>query len=241
MYRDIRKKKLILESRRPYEAELNAEIREIDLIDMIYSNFRLSGIRLEKEQIKAIMHGNVIREATIEEHTIVNNYVELYYTMNDMLEMGSGLNMKTLMAFYSCICDSTEDGYRKTNPIVHEFSYNPPHFKEIEEQMQNLMSITAREDRDDMENELMKAVRFHNRLIAIYPFENHNEELARICLWFYMKSKGYPVFFINLSEQEYNTAIAGYIKTGDFTLMYNGMERSLYNKMEHLYILTSIE
>lgn len=255
MYREIRKKKLILEGRKPFGRELTAQLREIGLVDMIYTSLRLEGSALSREHIKQIMNGSVVREATLQEHAVIENYGELLSEMESMAEMGVSLSLKTLMRLRELTFGGSagaigagfgaENGaaahtteYRRMCPVVRELSYNPPHFHEIEEQMQMLMSWTAKDTAEESESELLKAAYFHNKLIEIYPFEAGNEELARIGLWYYMLLKGYPVFSFNFSRQEYISAVSGYIKNEDIRGFYGGLERSLFNKMDYMLQLT---
>ncbi len=240
MYREIRRKKALLESRAPFKAEVAAEISKMNLEDMVYTSLRLSGSALSREKIKSMLNGNIIREASISEHMALERYRSLQEEMANQIEMGSSLNLRTLLLLYSIITDSKgEDAYRKNDPFIHELSYTPPHYWDVPEQMDILMKWMSRDDEEFAGKELMKAAYFHNRLVEIYPFREKNREIARVGLYYYIMSKGYPVFNFNFSEIEYNKAIEAYLKKEDIGPLYSGVERSLFNKLDMMLMMTT--
>ena len=68
MFTDIRKKKLILENRRPYGMDKENHIKELNFLDLVYCNLRLSGSEISKEGIYRICLGEVDPFGTIEDH-----------------------------------------------------------------------------------------------------------------------------------------------------------------------------
>lgn len=240
MYREIKKKKVILENRKPFNRNLAIEMRELSLIDMIFTTMRLGNGCLDRKEIKTILDGNVIKEATIEEHSIIENYKALQYEIDNQLEMGSSLSLRTIVKLYEVLHGKCK-GYRTNNPILRDYSYNPPHFKEVDEQMEIVLAWISKDNPGETSNELLKAAFFHNRFIEIYPFDEGNEEMARICLWYYMMSKGYPIFSMNFSLEEYNAALTQYFRNEEISGFYGGLERSLYNKLDYLLNITSID
>lgn len=241
MYREIRRKKAILESRTPFEAGIAAEISEMNLEDILYTSFRLSGSALSRENVSDMLKGNVVRNATVHEHVALERYRNLQKEMTNLIEMRSSLNLRTLLLLYSILTENEgAEIYRKDNPVIYEFSYTPPHFLDVKEQMDILMKWMSQENEDEFGgNELLKAAHFHNRLIEIYPFSESNREMARIGLYYYMMSKGYPVFTFNFSEIEYNKAIEAYLKKEDIGPLYSGLERSLFNKLDMMVMMTT--
>lgn len=241
MYREIKKKKVILESRKPFSTEVKQTIKDMQLEDMLYTTMRLSGSELNREDIRQILSGETLRNISIGDHIKINNYTQLQLEIDNLLEMGSALTQKTLMRLYAVLMgiDVSEIKYRNTNPTLYEFSYNPPHFHEVAEQMDILMNWASHDNEDDLANSLLKAALFHNRLLEVFPFSEGNREIARIGMYYYLLSNGFPVFTLNFSESEYNSAIAEYLRSEDIRPLYGGLERSLYNKMEQLVQLAA--
>ena len=243
MYREIRRKKAMLEARVPFAPGVVNAISEMNLEDMIFTTLRLSGSPLSRENVGDMLKGNVVREATVHEHVMLERYRRLQEEMTDLSEMKSSLNLRTLLRLYSILTEKgSENAYRKDNPVIYELSYTPPHFLDVPEQMDILMKWMARENDDEFGgNELLKAAHFHCRLIEIFPFEEVSSEMARIGLYYYMMSKGYPVFTFNFSESEYNRAIEVYLKKEDIGPLYSGLERSLFNKLDMMVMMTTGE
>ncbi|MBR6015494.1 MAG: Fic family protein [Firmicutes bacterium] len=247
MYNEIRNKKERLKSRMPFSAAVTADIARMNLEDMLYTGLRLSGSELSREQVRAMLAGEVVREATVYEHVAMERYRELLNEMVNLSEMQNSLNLDTLLHLYGILTDSdtSENVYRRNDPVVYELSYNPPDFLDVPEQMDILMKWMARENSESESefqgNELLKAAHFHCRLIEIFPFKEGNRDIARIGLYYYMMSKGYPVFSFNFSESEYNSAIAAYLKREDIAPLYNGLERSLFNKLDMMEMMTTGE
>lgn len=72
VYREIKKKKLILENRLPYSREITQMIGEMNLLDWIYTSLRLDGSQLSREAVGLLLEGEIAMEATLEEHAFVD-------------------------------------------------------------------------------------------------------------------------------------------------------------------------
>ncbi len=154
-----------------------------------------------------------------------------------MNEMDVYLNEKYLFKIYSALTKPDIVEYRKSNPVLRMIGYNPPHFKEIEEQMEILFNWLYKDLY--LINPIEKAAYLHNKLIEIYPFETASEAVARMAAQYLLISKGYPPILWNISEQEYFDAISLYIKTEDVQPIYDVLERGIYNKLEIMMQLTA--
>ncbi len=240
MYREIKKKQLILENRKPYPQEISAHIREVNLMDWIYSSMHLDGTSLSKEETLTILRGGLVVGATMEDHRLVSAYkavIQLSHSMHEMMDHPDEIGLKKL---YLALTDlpAVQFTYRRTNPILYTLHYNPPHFNAVEEQMELFFDWLVLDDPDS--NPIRKAVESHNKLVEIYPFPDHNEAMARILLNHQLVQSGYPPIAIAMSEQEYNQALAEYLRTGRSQALYDVVERSLYNKLEVLLQLTNL-
>ena len=65
-----------------------------------------------------------------------------------------------------------------------------------------------------MVNGLEAAVFVHNELIRIYPFDRYNELIARAAMEYELLYCGLDLYPLTLSESEYNSALADYVRFG---------------------------
>ena len=239
MFREIKKKHIILENRKPYPKEVCDYINELNKTDWIYSSLRLDGSMLTKNQVGLILKGEFLQDAPLSEHSLVERYDFLYKTFINMLQMSASLNIKVITTFAQKLSDDDSVGYRRKNPVLVSLSYNPPHPAEIDEQMELLMHWFYSDDVE--KNPIKKAAGLHNRIIEIYPFDSFSEAVARASMYFFLMENGYPAFELDLSEREYNIAISEYLKKENTEPFYRAVEHSLFKKMEILLQLTAWE
>lgn len=237
MYREIKKKKLILDNRKPYTKETAEYINELNLTDWIYTCMRLDGSAIGKASVLKILKGNFIVEASVGDHTAVANYRDAIRIAYAMAEMGNELNEKVLFQFYEILADPENLEYRRTNPVLLMLDYIPPHPSEIEEQMDILFQWMNTNDFQG--NPILRAAYIHNKLVEIYPFETHSEAVARMAMYYELIRNGYPPVLLNLSESEYYSAIGSYLKKEEIQPLYEPLERGVYNKLEIMMQLTA--
>ena len=70
MIREIRKKRVILENRAPFPEHIRAFVKETELLDWLEMNLRLDGSSLTRENIKAVLDGEVMLGGRIMDHLL---------------------------------------------------------------------------------------------------------------------------------------------------------------------------
>ncbi|WP_027399755.1 Fic family protein [Anaerovorax odorimutans] len=236
MFREIKKKMLILENRKPYSREVIASFDEINLIDWVYSSMNLDGCSISKQVVEKILKGHFIEEASVSDHLSIENYKKTIKLEFDMADMEIDLNIKYIFKIYKTLVEDQPLEYRKSNPILKAFNYNPPHPKEIEEQMDILVKWIGNDNCDN--NPILKAAYLHNKFIEIYPFEVHSEAVARMLMNYELIRNSFPPVGLNISRKEYNDAIILYLKNEDIKPIYNALIRSIFNKLELMLQIT---
>ncbi len=237
MFREIKKKKLILENRKPYTREAAEYIEEINLNDWIYTSMRLDGSGISKTSVQRIVKGEFLINVSINDHSVIGNYHDAIRLSYDMADMEIELDERYLFRFYQILANPLKQEYRRTNPVLFMLDYNPPHPSEIEEQMEILFQWMR--ENDFQGNPILKAAHLHNKLIEIYPFETHSEAVARMAMYYELIRNGYPPVLLNLSEPEYYSTIRCYLKNEEIQPMYEPLERGVYNKLEIMMQLTA--
>ncbi len=239
MYREIKKKKLILENRKPYTKEAAEYIEELNLVDWIYTSMRLDGSGISKSNVQKIVKGEFLVDVTVNDHAAIENYENAIKLAHDMVDMEIELNEKYLFRFYQMLANPMKQEYRRTNPVLFMLDYNPPHPGEIEEQIEILFQWMYVNDFEH--NPILRAAYLHNKLIETYPFETHSEAIARMAMYYELIRNGYPPVLLNLSESEYSAAIRSYLKKEEIQPLYEPLERGVYNKLEIMMQLTAVQ
>lgn len=237
MYREIKKRKIILDNRRPFREEAARLLREMDEADIVYSSLRLDGSALSRQAVERILRGEFLVEASISLHAAVANLQEAVRLLRDMEEMKVYLTEAGIRRLWGAVERPQPVEYRKSNPVLRMLEYVPPHFKEIEEQMELLFQWYhgGAQTTDPME----KAALLHNKLVEIYPFATGSEAIARLAAQYHLMVAGFPPVLWNCSETEYYDAIRTYLKTEDAGPVYEMLVRGVYNKMEVMMQLTA--
>lgn len=237
MFREIKKKKLILDNRKPYSKETAEYIREMNLADWIYTSMRLDGSAISKDSVQRIIKGAFIPEVSVKDHSAVGNYEEAIRLAYDMADMKMELDEKYLFRFYQILANAERPEYRRTNPVLLMLDCVPPHPSEIQEQMEILFQWMRENDFEG--NPIRRAAYLHNKLVEVYPYESCSEAVARMAMYYELIRDGYPPVFLNLSETEYYSAIRSYLKKEEIQPLYEPLERGVYNKLEVMMQLTA--
>ena len=236
MFREIKKKKLILDNRKPYARETAEYIDEINLVDWIYTSMRLDGSGIGKSDLQRIVRGDFVTGATVKDHSDVGNYHDAIRLAYDMADMEIELTEKYLFRFYQILANPGRPEYRRTNPVLIMLDYIPPPPSEIEEQMEILFQWMNTNDFES--NPILRAAYLHNKLVEVYPYESYSEAVARMAMFYELIRNGFPPVSLNLSEQEYYGAIRSYLKNEEIQPLYEPLERGVYNKLEVMMQLT---
>ena len=247
MYSEIQRKRALVESRRPFGERLETFLKETDQVDWIFSCLRLGGSVLTRESVRKILQGELVTDVALSDHLKLHNYVEAMKRLEGMREMQYDLlSTSGMKKLYQAVYDE-EPQYRRRDPVIHQWDHLPPHFTELEEQM-NLLYSQVDDWKEGAElsdgsrsNPLLQACYLHMRLLEVYPFGEETEDLARFALLYEMLCAGFPVTVISMSEQEYNICVMDFLRTGDIRPFYKAMERAVYNKLEVILQITAEE
>lgn len=236
MLLEIKKKRLILENRKPFDPDIAVYYDEVNRADWIYTNLKLEGSALQKTDIENVLRGEFLIHVALGDHAAINALSETLKELFALARMQISLDEKTLFRIWSCLFPNETQEVRRSNPILRALAYNPPHFKEIEEQLallfQWLPSINEEPD------PIAIAATLHHKIVEIYPFEVGSEAVARAAAQYVLICAGFPPIAWNFSETEYYEAIRLYLKKEEIGPMYEMLLRGIYNKLEVLVRLT---
>lgn len=240
MFREIKEKMKLLEARKPFDREMVEAIEALNAVDWAYSCLSLNGSQVTKESVEKIVAGHFVVEATAWDHALIERHEDTLKEAIRLLEMDNDLTQSVLKRLCSKFFQEETWPFRRGNPVIMTFGFNPVYSKDIQAELEELFKWLYRDDASPEmnRNEILKAATLHNRFIEIYPFEEHSEELAIIVMYYFLMQKGYPPFPIRFSRQEYYNAVSAYLKKNDITPFYNCIERSIFNKLDVLLQMT---
>lgn len=251
MYREIKKRMLILKNRQPYHPEIAEYIDEMNRMDWICSCQRLSGEAVSRENIKRILEGELVVEVGLQTHQLIYRYAGMMKRIESMLEMGTNLGEREFLELYrflmepdSQLCpDGSATYYRRNNPVLAGWKYTPPDFREVEEQIKLLFHwlLCKRDEIDPDTDPILRAAILHNRLVEIYPFDGDSAMMARVAMLYELRAAGFPPMRFGLNEQEYNEAITLYLKKEDSSPLYNALLTGICNQLGLMMQLTCID
>lgn len=241
MYHEILKKKKILEGRKPYSIELRKQLKTDELCDLIYTALHLDGSVFTKSQVREVLNGGYVKEATINDHLSIEHHLDVMSHIDALLSMDTEIDLRVIEEIHDILCGSEGPVWRKSNPVLYTLDYIPPHYSEVAGRMSDFIQWCYKADSDPDINPLLKAADIHNRIIEIYPFEYGVEATARVLMYYSLMRKGYPVFELRANEQEYNSAVIEYLKHKKIEPFYRLLERNLFNKLDTMLQITEPE
>lgn len=188
----------------------------------VLMNMKLMGSALTESQIEAIVNGEVVREAEISEHIIVNRLLDALSFGGKIYDLQEEICTDTLKKFYRVLSEE-EAEFRKSTPVLYHLSYNPVLPQEIDSELAALFRKVSDAEGDAVK----KAVMIHNGIMRIYPFTEWNEVIARLALEYALIYYGTCFIPVTLTEQEYNQGIMNFLRRGESSVLEGNLRTNL--------------
>ena len=239
MYTEVKRKKLLLDNRKPYSREAHELIKEQGELDLVYGEILLEGLQISKTDVQSIIKGDYVVSCSISDHLVIRNYCDIINLFNEMISMGDELDEISLVRIYRIFTKNAEVAYRTNNPVVHSIDYIPPHFNDIENQMKLLFDFIKSIEKT--ENKVVRAAYIHNKLIEIFPFEDSNFEIARLGMAYELYKNDLPLFMFDIKEQNYYEMVRKYLKTEDIGPLSEILYDLILKKQEFLLSITNLK
>ena len=235
MMREIRKKLVVLSNRSPFPAAVKEYIDHLEKLDWIYMNLRLDGSPLSRDDVEKILGGEPVMSGRIMDHVLVERLGELRGELYDLVQRGLDISPELIRIIAAKAgADSTE--FRKTTPQLVEYGYTPVLPAEIPGAMSELMAFAGH--KGEFENPFEKAADLHNRYLAIYPFKEGNQIVARALMEYYLLGEGFPMAYPDMSESEYNGLFAEFCRTGRSKPLADLLTKAVLDRLELMIQLT---
>ena len=176
MIREIKKKKFLLDNRRPFSKAVEDYMKEVWLSEWIYTSNRLSGSELTLNDSLTILKDQYILSKTIEDHLTIRNHEEAIHYVNKIIALRESLSIEKIWTLHNLLVLEEEEHYRENNPVLQHMQYVPPHFKDIPNLMDTLLRWYRTQTKEM--NPVLRGVLMHHKLIEIYPFSHNTEKTA---------------------------------------------------------------
>ena len=210
---EIKIKMRSLLSKAPFSKELKELKRKLDIVDFAFSNLNLDGSIITRAGVMSILEGNVIDNAPVKEHRLIELHNKLLFRMEDRIEMKMEVDISIIEDLYKIICDNSSIAYRTGNPILYHLDFVPDEYTHVR---QALIDSIKQVDRRDFAGDFcLKAAAYHLEIIKAYPFDTYSEMLARTILQYELIRSGLFTLPINIGEQKYNSIISESLITGN--------------------------
>lgn len=244
MEREIKKKMVILKNRLPFDVQVKKYIDEIEQVDWVYSNLRLDGSSLSREMVNGMVKGDMVLQGRIADHILAQRLEDVREYLYRQLSLHRGIEMSLLLDTARILGDSkdkctsnSEEFMRKSTPQLIEYDYTPPLPMEIGGRLEKLMLFAGH--KKSFANPFNDAAYIHNELLAIWPFKQNNEFIARAICQYRLMLEGFPVSPTDISESEYHQIMVRYFKTHNNQELASILTKETYKRLELMIQLTA--
>ncbi len=193
-------------------AEEASAMKGTNLFRWLCSMMKISGSLLSKARIGAMLDGDRVTEATVEEYRYLRACTELYGDFRHMADFSISLDEKYIIRIYETLSGKAFGGYRSFGCTVEDMNYRAPESREIP----GLMKAADREiaSEEHCEDRVTGAVRTHDMILSIWPFEEKNGEVAYASMSYELFAAGYPLPVLDISDKEHLRMSSEFVRSG---------------------------
>lgn len=238
--------KAILDANRPLPAGLVKNLQEVYRIEWTYNSNAIEGNTLSLLETKMVVEeGTTIGGKRLKEHLEAINHAEAIDFVEELVSAKEGLTERALKQIHYIVLKNIDQEnagkYRTYNVRISGNSHQPPHFLNMQEQINQLFKWYER-NKDSL-HPIALASHFHFRLVYIHPFADGNGRTARLVMNLILMQHGYPPAIIKAAPEHrlryYETLEKASIE-GDIepfvTLVADCVEESLQQYLQGLGI-----
>ncbi len=229
----IEKKAEELRNMMPDNPEFKNWLEQSNLWYWLYFDMNLQSIKVAKRQVVEVLAGRILEDTSMEVYGYIHRFAGIYKDMKAYLQMENSLTLAMLDSWCEELFPPKEQATgvrRSSNSPIYEWGHIPPHFKEIEPLMSELLRSRSRGrfpgDRID------RMLEIYVGILSIYPYGEHTRSVAGLALVYSLLEEGFPLPGLPVGEQEYNRLVAEYLENSDMEPLKNMLQRSVYNRLE---------
>ena len=205
--------KTAMDSLAGISSETAAALRERNTREWICTMMAISGCELGRDRIRAMVDGEMVPEATLEEFRLLESFRELRRELGWACDMHTETDSTLLEKFHMIISGSgLPCEYRKTAPRIREMDYTPPSGADVPEIMADFARELSRLAVPD--DPLYTGVLINDMVMAVMPYEEYSQPLAFAAMSSYFLNAGYPLPVPDISRYDHLRLAAEYVHRG---------------------------
>lgn len=218
-YRELTKKKKLLDQHRPLDTALVKNLEEWFRIELTYTSNALEGNTLSRAETALVVEkGLTIGGKSIAEHLeATNTAAALDFVKEQIKRKISDLKEKDIMKIHEIILDKIDREnsgiYRRVPVRISGSAVVLPNPRKVQELMDDFFSWLKKENKM---HAVELAAEAHYRLVTIHPFTDGNGRTARLLMNMILMIHGYPPAIIRKNDR------LSYIKSLEKPQLVNG-------------------
>lgn len=237
MFKEIDKKKRLIEEKRPLPAETVKSIRKHLFLEWTYNSNGIEGNTLTLNETKVVLEdGITIGGKSLREHLEVINHREAIGYIEEIInENLTEWQIKNIHKLILDKIDTKNAGvYRNKEVIISGASHRPPTNLEVPAYMKDLLEWYY--NTGQKIHPVERGAILHTKFVCIHPFIDGNGRTARLLLNLELMRDGYPIVIIKKEDRNiyYDTLDKG-CNEGDYSDFIKLILEALNNSLD-LYL-----
>ena len=242
----ISEKMAELKAAMPKDTQFKRWLEQSDLWCWLYSYYRINGRLVNKGSIAAMVGGELRDNIALSDYAFAAECRDMYSDMQIYLSMDAELDARMVSRWAGILTqpsDPRQEGtlYRLNTPIVYEWEFIPPHFRELPSLADGLLR-SLQPSKNSLKDPVDLACKLHLELNRLYLFGEDTSLLSFAALLYCLLQAGLPFPEVSATDTEYNKLVKDYLEghdPGPFTDM---IKRSIFNRIDKiLHILEHAE
>jgi Fic family protein len=194
-----------LDAKRPLPAAAVRNLKEVYRVEWTFNSNAIEGNTLTLMETKLVLEeGLTIGGKKLREHFEVINHGEAISYVEDLVSNKIDLTEKVIKDIHQLILKNIDDEnagkYRRINVGISGSQHQPPHFLQVQNEMESLMNW-YRLNREQLHPVQLAAI-FHFKFVYIHPFADGNGRTARLLMNFLLMSYGFPPAIIKADPEK---------------------------------------
>lgn len=198
MFKEIDKKKLVLDKKRPFPQYTLKSIREKLLLEWTYNSNAIEGNTLTLMETKVVLEGITVGGKTLKEHLETLNHREAIFYVEDIVKNEEELTEWQIKNIHSLILKGIDDKYagiyRDQKVLISGAEHIPPNPFLIKDEMESFIHWYNKVGQKL--HPIERASMVHIIFVGIHPFIDGNGRTSRLLLNLELMKSGYPPIII---------------------------------------------
>ena len=205
-----------LDSRRPLDPDLLANLREIYTVRLTYNSTAIEGNTLTESETQIILEkGITVGGKPLKDHLEVINHAEAMDFVRELAQMDAPITDWEIRQIHGLVCkgDRQAGTYRTVNDMAAGTNYRYPDAVKVPELMTDFNDWL---NQSSSLHPIELATEIHARLVTIHPFADGNGRVARLLMNLHLLRTGYAIAVVQAANRTaYIDAVVSWQK-GDF-------------------------